>query len=314
MIVAFIDTVNDVLRQRLSAAGHVCKDLSGVPPSELGAGLADAEGIVVRGRVYLDAALLDGAPRLRFIARAGSGLENIDRTYCSAKGIAVINSPEGNRDAVAEHALALLLNLMNHVRRADQEVRQGLWRRASNSGHELGGRTVGIIGFGNTGEAFARKLMGFDVNVLAHDKYRTDLGSGHVTESSLDRLLAESDVISLHLPLTPETAHYADARFFARLERPVWFLNTARGPLVDTGALLDAIDEGRVRGAGLDVLEQEERSLLGLQAGNDPVLERLYAEPRVLLTPHIAGVTEESHFKMADVLADRILHRFPSPA
>lgn len=312
MTVAFIDSVHPVLWERLTAAGHVCIDLSNIPAEGIAEQLAEAEGIVVRGRVLLDAPLLDRAPRLRFIARAGSGLENIDRVACAERDILVLNSPEGNRDAVAEHAVALLLGLMNHVRRADAEVRQGLWRRAPNSGHELGGRTVGIIGFGNTGRAFARKLAGFDVRIRAHDKYVQGFGSAAVIESSLDEVLGDSDVVSLHLPLTNETAHYADAAFFARIARPVWFLNTARGPLTDTAALLDAITAGRVRGAGLDVLEQEERSLLGLRADADPLLQRLYDEPRVLLTPHIAGVTEESYFKLANVLADKILRHFPS--
>lgn len=310
MTVAFIDSVHPVLAQRLSAAGHGCMDLSQVAPAELPASLANADGIVVRGRIMLDAPLLDGCPRVRFIARAGSGLENIDQAYCTQRGIAVINSPEGNCNAVAEHALALLLNLMRHVRRADTQVRAGQWLRKENSGQELSGRTVGLIGFGHTGKAFARKLAGFEVELLVHD---TDPGATQGTAAravDLNDLLAYSDVVSLHLPLKADTLFYADERFFGKLQRPVRFLNTARGPLTRTRALLDALDDGRVRAAGLDVLEQEERSLLGLSAGNDPVLQRLYAHPDVLLTPHIAGVTEESYFRMADVLADKILHRF----
>jgi D-3-phosphoglycerate dehydrogenase / 2-oxoglutarate reductase len=305
--IAFIDQVHPVLAERLTRAGHICKDLSTRAGPELRNALQDAGGIVVRGRVFLDADLLDGAPGLRFIARAGSGLENIDRAYCDRRGITLINSPEGNRDAVAEHALALLLALMNNLRRADREVREGQWLRKENTGHELGGRTVGIIGFGNTGGALARKLSGFGVRILAHDKYRSGFGTDAVREATLEEVLQQSDVISLHLPLTVETEHYADAAFFAHIAKPVWFINTARGPLVDTAALLDALGTGRVRGAGLDVLEYEERSLLGLRNDRDATLQRLYTEDRVLLSPHIAGVTEESYFRMADILADKIL-------
>src|SRR5690606_21074663 len=218
------------------------------------------------------------------------------------------NSPEGNRDAVAEHALGMLLALMNKLPKTDREVRQGVWDRTSNSGNELGGSTVGIIGFGQMGTALAQRLAGFNVKVLAHDKYRTGFGNEHAAEVDLDELLTRSEVISLHLPLTPETEHYADAAFFAACGKPVWFINTARGPLVDTTALLDALDGGRVRGACLDVLDFEERSLLGLKAEvPDSVRQRLFTHEKVMLSPHVAGLTQESFFKLANVLADKIL-------
>ncbi|MFT3884812.1 MAG: NAD(P)-dependent oxidoreductase [Flavobacteriales bacterium] len=300
--------MHPILAERLSVAGHVCVDLSDVEATALGERLKDLGGIVIRGRVFLDATLLDGAPDLRFIARAGAGMENIDRAYCGQRGIRLYNSPEGNRDAVGEQAIGMLLAGVNNLLRADREVRQGLWRRAENSGHELRGSTVGIIGFGQMGSAFAEKLQGFDVTLVAYDKYKQGYAPPYVEEVALDELFERSDVISLHLPLTPETDHCADAVFFARCKRPIWFINTARGPLVDTTALLDAIDAGTVRGACLDVLEFEERSLLGLRADSArAVLGRLYASDRVILSPHIAGVTEESRFKLANVLADKIL-------
>lgn len=309
MKVNFIDSVHPVLSTRLSVAGHTCEDLSERTGEDLLAQLNDAEGIVVRSRIMLDAPTLDRAPKLRFIARCGAGMENIDRDACAERGIRLYNSPEGNRDAVAEHALGMLLALMNHLPRADREVRSGLWDRIRNSGNELGGKTVGIIGFGQMGTAFAQRLRGFNVKVVAHDKYRDGFANEQVEEVGLDELLERSDVISLHLPLTPETDHYADAAFFAKCAKPVWFINTARGPITDTGALLDAIDEGTVLGACLDVLEFEERSLLGLKAQHaDPVLQRLLAEEKVLLSPHVAGVTKESWFKLANVLADKILN------
>jgi len=308
MKINFVDSVHPVLSTRLTVAGHTCEDLSERHGKELIQQLHDSEGLVVRSRVMLDEKLLKHAPKLRFIARAGAGMENIDRAYCGSHGIRLYNSPEGNRDAVGEHAVGLLLTLMNNFCKADREVRQGIWDRVGNSGRELGGSTVGIIGFGQMGTAFAQKLQGFGVRILAHDKYRDGFSNEAVKESTLEEVLEESDVISLHLPLTPETDHYADAAFLARCKKPIWFLNTARGPLVDTAALLDAIDAGRVMGAGLDVLEFEERSLLGLRdQTSDPTLARLYANDKVLLTPHVAGVTKESYFKLANVLADKIL-------
>ena len=311
MKVNFIDSVHPVLSTRLSVAGHTCEDLSERNGEDLLAQLHDSEGLVVRSRLMMDAGTLEHAPKLRFIARCGAGMENIDRAFCAERGIRLYSSPEGNRAAVAEHAVGMLLALMNHLPRADREVRQGVWDRINNSGDELGGKTVGIIGFGQMGTAFALRLQGFGVKVLAHDKYRTGFSNEQVVEATLDALLERSDVISLHLPLTPETDRYADAAFFEKCEKPIWFINTARGPLTDTEALLNAIGKGKVLGACLDVLEFEERSLLGLKAEKeDPVLQRLLASEKVLLSPHVAGVTKESWFKLANVLADKILNDF----
>ena len=309
MKILFIDSVHPVLSERLTIAGHTCEDASERHGEALLAQFHDAEGLVIRGRVMLDANTLARAPDLRFIARAGAGMENIDQAECARRGIRLYNSPEGNRDAVGEHAIAMLLALMNHLPRADREVRGGKWRRKENTGHELHGSTVGIIGFGRMGSAFAEKLLGFGVKVLAYDKYLTDFTPDNVQETSLDDLFTHSDVISLHLPLSKETEHYVDAAFFVRCKKPIWFINTARGQLVDTGALLDALDNGLVRGACLDTLEFEERSLLGLRTdAPQQLLQRLFRHERVLLSPHIAGITHESYFKLASVLADKILN------
>ncbi len=309
MKVLFIDAVHPVLSERLAIAGHHCEDVSGLGGEQLIAQLHDAEGAVIRGRIMLDKATLDRAPKLRFIARAGAGMENIDTTECIRRGIRLYNSPEGNSDAVGEHAVAMLLGLMNHLVRSDREVRSGKWRRKENTGHELHGSTVGIIGFGRMGRAFGEKITGFGVKILAYDKYLNDFAPDHIQEVELDAILEHSDVISLHLPLTAETDHYANADFFSRIRKPVWFMNTARGQLVDTIALLDAIDSGRVRGACLDTLEFEERSLLGLRpdAPKD-VLQRLFKSDHVILSPHVAGITHESYFKLANVLADKVLN------
>ena len=311
MRIAFIDHVHPVLAERLQAAGHQCLSLETTLDEELISALAGAEGIIVRSR-RLDASTIAAIPALRFIGRVGSGLENIDREQCAGQGVQVFNSPEGNRDGVGEMAIAHLLVLMKHVCRANAEVREGHWRREPNRGHDLAGATVGIIGYGHMGTAFAEKLTGFGVRLLAHDKYRSGFSAGHVEEASLERVQQEADVISLHLPLNNETRHYADHDFFSTLRRPVWFLNTSRGPVVDTAALLEALDNGRVRGAGLDVLEFERPDLSGLdrEAGGE-TLDRLLRHERVLITPHVAGVTHEGKEKMAAVLADKILNAFP---
>jgi D-3-phosphoglycerate dehydrogenase len=308
---ALVDNVHPLLAERLVQAGHTCTPMQDLSDAELAAGLAQVQGIVVRSR-KLGAELLSHAPGLRVVARVGSGLENIDKAWCLRHGVMVLNSPEGNRDGVGETCVMLLLALMKVLVRANAQVRQGLWLREENRGTDLRGKTVGIIGYGNMGSAFAEKLRGFGVRILAHDKYRDGFGRAGIEEAPLDVLLRESDVISLHLPLTSETSHYADRDFFLRLGRPVWFLNTSRGAVVHTEALLDALDQGRVIAAGLDVLEFERDDLSGLDPSREPhVLRRLLEHDRVLLTPHIAGVTHEGKRKMAQVLANKIIEAIP---
>jgi D-3-phosphoglycerate dehydrogenase len=312
MRIAFVDSVHPVLAERLERTGHSTTALHQLDDAALCEALTDFDGIVVRSRP-LSAELLRHAPSLRFVARVGSGIENIDRTYCDTRSIRVINSPEGNRDGVGELCVAQLLALLKHTHRANDQVHHGLWAREENRGTDLFGKNVGIIGFGHMGRSFAQKLGGFGVKVLAHDKYRTPDIGGHVEACSLDEVLAESDVISLHLPLTAETAHFANAAFFDRVQRPIWFINTSRGPVVQTEALLDAMDQGRVRGAALDVLEFERADLSGLDPALEPAVQkRLFGHPGVLLTPHIAGVTHEGKFNMASILADKIIDAFPN--
>ena len=308
---AFVDSVHPLLAERLQRAGHHCSSFHALGDAELATALADVEGIVVRSR-RLSGELLAHAPALRVVARVGSGLENIDKEWCLRHGVSVLNSPEGNRDGGGETCVMLLLALMKALVRTNAQVHGGLWLREENRGTDLRGKTVGIIGFGHMGSAFAAKLRGFGVRILAHDKYRDGFARAGITEAPLEMVLQESDVISLHLPLTAETRHYANEAFFQRLARPVWFLNTARGPVVHTEALLDALDQGRVIAAGLDVLEFERDDLSGLDPSLEPHVQlRLMAHDRVLLTPHLAGVTHEGKVKMADVLADKILQRFP---
>lgn len=314
MNVAFVDSVHPLLAERLERAGHACTAMHSMGDPALSAALGDMEGIVVRSR-QLPAELLAKAPALRFVARVGSGLENIDRAYCSTRGIVVMNSPEGNQDGVGEWCVAQTLAMLKHLPRANAQVHKGLWQREANRGADLFGKTVGIIGYGHMGSAFAEKLRGFGVQVLAHDKYRRGFATEHVVEADLDELLAASDIISLHLPLSPGTKHYAGESFFEKLGGPVWFLNSSRGPIVRTAALLDALDKGLVKGAALDVLEYERPDLASLDPALDPAtLRRLLDHPDVLLSPHIAGVTHEGKEKMANVLAEKILNAFPNAA
>ncbi len=307
MTIAFIDSVHPLLAERLTAAGHSCIDLHTASDAELRHQLSDVEGIVVRSR-QLGEEVLSHAPRLRVVGRVGAGLENIDTAWCAVKGITVSNSPEGNRDGVGELCVMLLLMLLKHAARANEQVHRGLWLREENRGSDLFGKTVGIIGYGHMGAAFAEKLSGFGVRVLAHDKYKQGYGSDRVKEVPLEELQRASDVVSLHLPLNAETQHYANAPFLAGFAKPIHLLNTSRGPVVHTAALLDALDNRTVIGAGLDVLEFERPDLSGLDPTIDPhTLKRLFAHDRVVLTPHIAGVTHEGKRKMAEVLATKIL-------
>ncbi len=309
---AIVDTVHPLLADRLTKAGHRCTVMHTLNDVELAASLADVQGIIVRSRV-LKAQLLQNAPELRVVARVGAGLDNIDKAWCLANDVQVLNSPEGNRDGVGETCVMLLLALMKALVRTNAQVHQGLWLREENRGTDLRGKTVGIIGYGHMGSAFADKLRGFGVRILAHDKYRSGFDRAGVVEASLVQVLRDSDVISLHLPLTDETHHFADRDFFLRLGKPVWFLNTSRGPVVHTAALLDAIDQGRVIATGLDVQEFEHADLSGIDPTLEPhVRQRLLAHDRVLLTPHVAGVTYEGRVKMAEVLADKILNAFPN--
>ncbi len=311
MRIAIIDNVHPVLGEKLAHAGHDVMDLQHTSDAELAASLTDVQGIVVRSR-RVGSDLLAAAPELRFVARVGSGLENIDTAYCRQKDLRVINSPEGNRDGVGESCVMLLLSLMKALVRANAQVHSGQWLREENRGTDLRGKTVGIIGYGQMGSAFAEKLRGFGVQVLAHDKYRSGFERAGIHEVPLERVMRQSDVISVHLPLNSETHHFADRDFFLRLGKPVWFLNTSRGAVVHTAALLDALDHGRVIAAGLDVIEFERPDLSGIDNTIEAATQqRLFGHPRILLTPHIAGVTHEGRYQMAEVLARKILHAHP---
>ena len=261
-------------------------------------------GLIINSKIFCGAELLAKAESLKWVGRLGSGMEVIDTKTCDAKGVKYFNSPEGNRNAVAEHALGLLLNLLNNITKSNNEVKAGKWIREPNRGEELSGKTIGIIAYGNTGEAFAKVLRGFDVRVLAYDKYKKGFGNDFVQESSLSEIFTEADIVSLHLPLTYETKYMADEAFFNSFKKPVYFINTSRGKVVKTTALVDAVRSGKVKAAALDVLENEKISQLN--SDEQQWFDDLIKDKRILLTPHIAGWTHEAKRKIAEVVIDKI--------
>lgn len=308
MKIIFLDTVHPILEERLTAHGYTCLDATKNTKDECLDLLKDAHGIVIRSRFAMNEEFLQFAPNLKFIARSGAGMENIDVRYCKKRGIVLYNAPEGNRNAVGEHALGMLLSLMNKLHTADREVRSGKWDREGNRGIELDGKTVGIIGYGNNGSAFAKKLRGFDVKLMAYDKYKKDFGDHFVMECTLNALLKNADVISFHIPQNPETLFMANDVFFSKIQKPIFLLNLSRGKIVESAALVTALKTGKVLGAGLDVLEYEKTSFESFFEEEIPEnLKYLLASDKVLLTPHVGGWTNESYFKLSDVLADKIL-------
>lgn len=311
MNVVFLDIVHSILEERLTKAGYSCVDASDLSLDDCKNVLATADGIVVRSRFPMDATLLDYAPNLKFIARSGAGMENIDEAYSAARNIQLFNAPEGNRNAVAEHALGMILSLFNRIPQADKEVRNGKWNREENRGIELDGKTVGIIGFGNNGRAFAKKLRGFDVNLLAFDKYISGFGDDFVHETTLNELFEKADIISLHIPQNEETLFFVNDHFIASCKKNFYLINLARGKVVQTSSLVSGLKSGKILGACLDVLEYEKSSFESFFEQEIPSDFRyLLNSEKVLLSPHVGGWTHESYFKLSNVLADKILAKF----
>ncbi len=280
---------------------------------EIEAKIHNYHGIVVRSRFKIDKTFIDKAVNLKFIARVGAGLESIDCEYAQAKNIHLIAAPEGNRNAVGEHALGMLLSLMNKLNRADKLVREGHWIREGNRGHELEGKTVGLIGYGNMGKSFAKKLRGFDVEVLCYD-ILPNVGDENARQVSLPELQAKADVLSLHIPWTTLTDKMINTNFINAFGKPFWFINTSRGKNVVTDDLVTALESGKILGAGLDVLEYEKLSFenLFIDTEKPKAFEYLLQAENVLLTPHIAGWTFESHQKLAQTIVDKIKKLFNS--
>jgi len=311
--VVFLDTVHEVLWNRLSDAGFQCINAIDQSKEACEKLIVDASGIVIRSRFPMNPEFLNHAKNLLFIARSGAGMENINEQYCEAQNIALFNAPEGNRNAVAEHALGMLLSLFNRLHLADQEVRSGKWDREGNRGYELDGKTVGIIGFGNNGSAFAEKLRGFDVEVLAYDKYKSGFGDDFVKEATLEEIQGKADVFSFHIPQNEETLFMADTSFFSSFEKSIYVINLSRGKIVKTDDLVKALKNGKVRGACLDVLEYEKASFESFfEQELNPTFQYLLQSDKVILSPHVGGWTHESYFKLSNVLADKILMFFAS--
>jgi D-3-phosphoglycerate dehydrogenase / 2-oxoglutarate reductase len=310
MRILHLDTNHPLLIKQLHDLGFVNDEDYTSSKEAIEAKIAQYDGIVIRSRFTIDKTFIDAATNLKFIARVGAGLENIDVGYAQQKGIKLIAAPEGNRNAVAEHALGMLLSLFNKLNRANTEVKNGLWRREANRGVELDGKTVGIIGYGNTGKAFARKLRGFDVDVLCYDILE-NVGDENAQQVSLETLQLNSDVVSLHTPQTPQTLGMINANFINAFTKPFWFLNTARGKSVVTKDLVAALKNGKILGAGLDVLEYEKASFEDLFTSTMPeAFQYLIKANNVILTPHVAGWTTESHIKLAQTIVDKIKAEF----
>lgn len=308
MKVLLIDDIHPVLIEKLQSNNISVDYHPGYSREDILREISAYEGIVVRSKIKIDQEIIDSAKRLRFIARSGAGMDSIDVEYAQQKGIHCINSPEGNRDAVGEHTLALLLSLFNNVAVADREVRQGLWQREENRGTEIKGKTIGIIGYGNMGREFAKRLSGFDCRVLAYDKYKTGYSDDFATESTLEVLQGECDVLSLHVPLTDETKYMIDTDFINKFAKPFYLLNTSRGKVVRLSSLLSAIEKKKILGAGLDVLEYENFSNeMSDDVSAKKELQKLFSLKNVVLTPHVAGWTMESYYKLSFFLAEKIL-------
>lgn len=300
--ILIVDDIHPVFIQQAEALGYTC-DYQ--PTIKLDAALqiiSDYAGLVIRSKFEVNRSVLDAALSLRFICRAGAGMDNIDERYAREKGIALINAPEGNMDAVGEHAVGMLLSLMNNFRIADAQIRGGSWQREANRGYELRDKTVGIIGYGFMGRSFARKLSGFGVNVIAYDKYKTGFSDQYAREVSMEEIVKHADVLSIHVPLTAETNGLVDDEYLFHFKKPIFFINTSRGKTAKLSAILNAIKSGKILGAGLDVLEVEKFPALGEQ----PWFDELKNSGKVLLTPHVAGWTFDSYRRISEVMGEKL--------
>ena len=303
-----LDKNHPLITEQLSAKGFEIDDDFSSSYDDVLKKIAAYDGIIIRSRIPIDRNFIEHGKNLKFIARVGAGMENIDGEFATKSGISLISSPEGNRDSVAEHVLGMLLILMNRLFIASNEVKNGIWKREENRGDELLGKTFGIIGYGNMGKAVAKRLSGFGVKVIFHD-ILPNLSDEFATQVSLDTLKNEADILSLHIPITNETHHLIDSQFISEMKKDFYFINTARGKNVKTSDLVEAIRSGKVRGACLDVLEYEKPSFENLEVENNDSAFLLQSE-KVIVTPHIAGWTVQSKEKLAQVIVDKILTEF----
>lgn len=310
MKILHLDKNHSLLIEQLTKAGYKNEEDYTSSKSDIEQIISGYDGIVIRSRFKCDSTFIDAGTNLKFIARVGAGLESIDIPYAESKGITLISAPEGNCNAVGEHTLGMLLSLFNKLNKADLEVKKGKWNREANRGIELDGKTVGIIGYGNMGKAFSKKLQGFDCKVICYD-IKEDVGDKNATQVSLITFQKEVDVVSLHIPWTPLTNRMINSDFINQFSKAFWLLNTARGKSVVTSDLVLALKKGQLLGAGLDVLEFEKSSFESLFSNKIPAsLSDLLSMDNVILSPHIAGWTIESKEKLAQVIVDKIVHKF----
>ena len=310
MNILHVDSNHPLLIEQLAALGHSNHEDYSSSKEAIEAKINSYDGLIIRSRFRIDASFLDKATNLKFIGRVGAGLENIDTAYAHTKGIQLIAAPEGNQNAVGEHALGMLLALFNKLHTADRDVRGGSWQREANRGLELDGKTVGIIGYGHMGKAFAKKLRGFDVEVLCYD-IKSNIGDENAQQVSLKTLQEKTQILSLHVPHTELTFQMIDANFISQFKHPFWLLNTARGSCVVTADLVAALKSKTILGAGLDVLEYEKSSFESLFSNTPPpALDFLLKADNVIVSPHVAGWTVESHQKLAQTIVDKIVDYF----
>lgn len=296
------DHLHPSFKIEVEKLGYFCDDLPLISRAETLEILNNYLGIVIRTKFQIDQEVIDAGTNLKFIARAGAGMDNVNEAYANSKGIICFNAPEGNRDAVAEHVIAMLLSLLNNLRKADIEVRNGVWDREGNRGWELKGKTLAIIGYGNTGKALAQKLLGFEVKVIAYDKYKRGFSDQFAEEVSMEQVVTQADILSFHVPLTFETKRLFNDEYLFHFKKPIIVLNAARGEVLDTKTVLNGIRTGKISAAGLDVLEVEKfPQLAELQW-----FDELKACPNLILSPHVAGWTHESYRKISEVLAEKI--------
>lgn len=303
MNILIVDDIHEVLLQKLGRAAIAYSYKPDFSRADAEKAIVDYDGLIIRSKFQVDKEFIDLNPNLKMIGRAGAGMDNIDEAYASSKGIKLIPANEGNRDAVGEHMIGMLLSLMNNLNRGDREVRSGEWKREENRGHELKGKTVALIGYGHNGQAMAKKLSGFDVKVIAYDKYKTGFSDLYATEVSMEEVVRRADVLSFHIPLTRETRGMVDDEYLFHFRKPIFFLMGARGGIVKIPSVLKKLDEGKIIAAAFDVLPVEKFPALAEEAWYEDLIKR----DNVLLSPHVAGWTFESYYKLSEVLADKII-------
>lgn len=301
--ILIVDDIHATFLEQLTEAGYTLNYQPDYSREDAEAVIANYDGLVIRSKFQVDRSFLDLAAQLTFIARGGAGMDNIDEAYAAKRNITLLNAPEGNRDAVGEHMMGMLLSLMNHLQRGHQQIIQGIWAREQNRGFELAGKTVALIGYGNNGQAMAKKLSGFEVEVIAYDKYKSGFTDAYAREVSMEEVVRHADILSFHIPLTSETKSLVNTEYLYHFKKPFFLLMGARGGIVEIPAVLKALDTGKILGAAFDVLPVEKFPPLAEQAW----YPELVARENVLLSPHVAGWTFESYVKIADVLAKKII-------